>query len=259
MRKGMANVSMTGMAWLVPYRRGAGNVGTTGTTVVGGGLARFILFGVVCAGCSSGSYDREFAERLRAYGSSAEFAPLKTEATAAATGRFAIRLPKAFTDQIDDQKEATPPFLRDFPGFVAAYRGLFPVGTTQFPVMLVVGDVPAAERRRDDVKKAILEQVRADESFRKAAWGAARQVEDAAGQPRSWDVLTLDGEQPFELVDAGSPVEKRRPGVTEIWVSADPKQKSCVVLAWRVPAEVAAAVPLATLAPLAARTVTIAD
>ena len=119
--------------------------------------------------------------------------------------------------------------------------------------------MPAAERRREDVKQVILEQVRRDESFRKAAWGKPRQVEDVTGQPRTWDVLTLEGEQPFELIDTGSPVEKRRPGVTEIWVSADPKQKACVVLAWRVPDEVAAAVSLATLAPLTARTVSIAD
>ena len=70
-------------------------------------------------------------------------------------------------------------------------------------------------------------------------------------------MLTLEGDQPFELVDSGNPVEKRLPGVSEIWVSAEPKQKSCVVLAWRVPAEVAAGIPLASLAPLTARPVPI--
>lgn len=215
--------------------------------------------GLLAAGCSSAGHDRDYAERLQSYARATEFAPLQAQATNAAAGRLAIRLPKEFVDQIDELQEGTPPFLRDFPGFVAAYRGRRTVGTTQYPVSLVVGTVPAAERRREDVKQAILDQVRGDESFRKAAWGKPRQVEDVAGTPRTWDVLTLDGEQPFELIDGGSPVEKRRPGVTEIWVSAEPKQKACVVLAWRVPAEVAAAVPLATLAPLAARTVSIAD
>jgi hypothetical protein len=72
-------------------------------------------------------------------------------------------------------------------------------------------------------------------------------------------VLTLDGNQPFDLVDAGSPVEKRQPGITEIWVSAEPRQKSCVVLGWRVPKDVAATVPVAALAPLTARSVQIAE
>jgi hypothetical protein len=222
-------------------------------------LALLAGCGLLAAGCSSAGHDQDYAQRLNAYANATQFAPLQAEATNAAAGRLAIRLPKEFRDQIDDRDKGTPPFLRDFPGFVAAYQVQRPVGTTQYPVSLVVGTVPAAERRREDIKQVILEQVRRDESFRKAAWGKPRQVEDVTGQPRTWDVLTLEGEQPFELIDTGSPVEKRRPGVTEIWVSADPKQKACVVLAWRVPDEVAAAVSLATLAPLTARTVSIAD
>ncbi len=253
MRKGVAGVSMVMMMPVVPSRRGTEDVRRSAT------LALLAGCGLLAAGCSSAGHDQDYAQRLNAYANATQFAPLQAEATNAAAGRLAIRLPKEFRDQIDDRDKGTPPFLRDFPGFVAAYQVQRPVGTTQYPVSLVVGTVPAAERRREDVKQVILEQVRRDESFRKAAWGKPRQVEDVTGQPRTWDVLTLEGEQPFELIDTGSPVEKRRPGVTEIWVSADPKQKACVVLAWRVPDEVAAAVSLATLAPLTARTVSIAD
>lgn len=218
-----------------------------------------ILCGLIAAGCSSAGHDRDYAERLRAHATASEFAPLQADATNAAGGRLVIRLPREFVKQVDDRQEGTPPFLRDFPGFIAAYSGQRPVGTTQYPVSLIVGTVPAAERRREDVKQSILDQVRADESFRKAAWGKPRQVEDVSGQPRTWDVLTLEGEQPFELVDNNLAVEKRRPGVTEIWVSAEPKQKACVVLAWRVPKEVEQSFAIATLAPLTARTVSVAD
>lgn len=218
-----------------------------------------ILCGLIAAGCSSAGHDRDYAERLQAHATASEFAPLQAEATNAAGGRLVIRLPREFVKQIDDRQEGTPPFLRDFPGFIAAYTGQRSVGTTQYPVSLIVGTVPVAERRREDVKQAILEQVRGDESFRKAAWDKPRQVADVSGQPRTWDVLTLDGEQPFELVDNNLSVEKRRPGVTEIWLSAEPKQKACVVLAWRVPQEVAGAFAIATLAPLTARTVSVAD
>lgn len=242
MREGLANVSLMRMVPVAPWLR---------AVLIGWGLA--------CCGCSSAGYDREYAERLRAYGSAAEFAALKPEATSVAGGRLAIRLPKELVDQVDDQKEASPGFLRDLPGFATAYRGRRTVGTTQFPVMLVVGMVPTAERRREEVRQAILEQVRTDESFRKAAWGRQQQVTDATGEQRTWDVLTLAGEQPFELVDNGSPVEKRRPGITEVWVSAEPKQKACIILAWRVPEEVAAAVKLDTLAPLTARSAKLPD
>lgn len=274
MRQGVATARAARMMRVVPGTRPAGRDGASGATGrIGAGTVTACVRRPACAatvllvccgpmigGCSSSAYDREHAERFRAYGSAAEFAPLANESTALADGAVSLRLPREFRDQVDDVKEATPAFLRDFPGFVAAYRSMRTEGGTQFPVAVVVGVVPAAERRREDVKRTILAQVRADESFQKAAWDEKpRQVQDDAGQPRAWDVLTLDGDQPFELVSAGSPVEKRQAGVTEIWVSAEPRQKACVVLAWRVPKDVAGAVPLATLAPLTARTVAIAE
>jgi hypothetical protein len=275
MRQGLAAVSVARIVRVVPTNRPRGMVGEGGAVGDAAGesagrtrlaraanrrLALCAACGLLIGGCSSAGYDREHAERLRAYGGAAEFAPLATEPTPCAGGAATLRLPREFVDQIDDPKLATPPFLRDVPGFAAAYRVMRPVGTTQVPVMLIVWVVPTAERRRDEVKRSILEQVRGDESFDKATWAREpRQVQDAAGQARTWDVLTLDGNQPFDLVDAGSPVEKRQPGITEIWVSAEPRQKSCVVLGWRVPKDVAATVPVAALAPLTARSVQIAE
>jgi hypothetical protein len=268
MREALQDVRVVTTVRVVPHFAETGGV-DTGTILasgtrsgVGRCAGRFLVLaacGLACCGCSSGAYEREYAARLEAYTTGAEFAPLNPEPSGVADGRVTFRLPKQIVDQLPDPKEAAPAFLRDIPGLAAAYRGRLPVGPTQYPVVLLVGAVPPAQRRRDDVKQAILEQVRGDESFRKAAWGKSRQIDDAAGQPRTWDVLTLEGEQSFELLDAGVAVDKRRPGLTEIWVSAEPKQKTCVVLAWRVPEELAATVPLDTLAPLTARTVTIAD
>jgi hypothetical protein len=52
---------------------------------------------------------------------------------------------------------------------------------------------------------------------------------------------------------------KKWDGACEIWVSADPKQEFCVVIAVRVPDDVAGVLeaPPAKLAELIARTVTI--
>ena len=82
---------------------------------------------------------------------------------------------------------------------------------------------------------------------------------NVAGGPAVWDVLALKGKQEFESDTAGSVEFKKWDGACEIWVSADPKQEFCVVIAVRVPDDVAEALeaPPAKLAELIARTVTI--
>jgi len=215
---------------------------------------------VVCgllAGCSSAAYEKDYARRLQDYRAAAEFAPLRTDASVIA-GRAELRVPVVLTTQLDgseDSKRATPPFLREFPGFATAFEKVVDVPEGRLPIVLTIGVCPTEERRKEDVAEAILKQVRRDEEFGKAAWQKGREVSDAAGAARKWDVLEAVGPQLFQLERAGVVAEKRLPGRTEIWMSADPGQKATVVLAWRVPDAAAATLPLPAIAPLMARTV----
>jgi hypothetical protein len=70
-------------------------------------------------------------------------------------------------------------------------------------------------------------------------------------------VLSLNGQQEFESTVAGNPDYKKWAGRCEIWVSADPKQEACTVLALRVPDDVAnqLQVPVSEMIELVARTV----
>jgi hypothetical protein len=217
------------------------------------------LCGVVC-GCSSSAYDADYARRLADYRVASEFAPLRVEATTVGDGRAELRLPVILANQLDGSetpRRATPPFIADFPGFTAAYEGQIETPAGRFPVVLTVGVVPTAQQRKDEVAAAILRQVRLDEEFGKATWIKARTLDDPAAAIRTWDVLELSGGQPFQVTKAGVVDEKRLPGTTEVWLSAEPGQKACVILAWRVPDDAAASLPVPATAQLTARTVRI--
>lgn len=220
----------------------------------------FVLCGLA-VGCSSAAYDREYSGRIQAYRAAGEFAPLRTEPVAVA-GRAELRVPVILATQLDgteDSKRATPPFLREFPGFATAFETLVDSDDGRMPIVLTIGVCPTAERRKEDVADAILRQVRRDEEFGKAAWQKGRELIDTAGAARRWDLLEAVGPQVFQLEKAGVVEEKRLPGRLEVWLSADPGQKSTVILAWRVPEAVAARLPLPEVAALAARTVRLVD
>jgi hypothetical protein len=68
-------------------------------------------------------------------------------------------------------------------------------------------------------------------------------------------MLELKGAQPFQVTKAGITDEKRLPGTTAVWLATDASQKACVILAWRVPDDVANSLPLPGIAELTARTV----
>lgn len=215
----------------------------------------------VC-GCSSSAYDAAYAKRIADYRVAAEFAPLRTEPVALADGRLELRLPTLLANQLDGTEStnrSTPPFIRDFPGFLGGYEGLVEATDGRFPVVLTVGLVPAGDRRKDEVAEAILRQVRQDEGFGKAAWQKGREVVDLAGGTRRWDVLELEGDQPFQVEKAGVTADKRLPGRTEVWLSADPAQKAAVILAFRVPNDAAGRLPLPAMAALTARTVRLVE
>ena len=220
-------------------------------------VAISVACGLVC-GCSSSAYDAAYTKRLADYQAAGEFAPLRTESVTLADGRLALRLPAILANQLDgseDPKRATPPFIGDFPGFVAAYEGMADVADTRYPLILTVGAVPAGERRKEEVAEAILRQVRKDEEFGKASWQKGREVVDVGGAAHKWDVLELRGPQPFVADKAGIMTTSRIAGTTEVWLSADPGQKASVVLAFRVPDEAAGKLPLPALSTLTARTV----
>lgn len=208
------------------------------------------------AGCTSSQYDQAFATRLNAYRREAEFADLHPRATAvAATTK--VRVPVKLGTQLDataDPAESRPPFVRDFPGYAAAFAAkLKDSANVTFPAVLTVGVVPTAEQRPADVKAKILDQVKLDGSFTDVQW-AARTVTDLSGKERPWDVLELTGPQVFTTDANGLIEDKQWPGTCQIWVSADPAQEACVVLAWRVPTTLASQVSIERLAPLVATT-----
>lgn len=228
----------------------------------GSRVSTALLCLVASVGCSTGRYDEAYGERLRAYRADAAFAGLNRQATTLAGTRVALRLPRQiFTAVPDDAAERlTPPYVRQFPGRVATYEAMLDARGVRSPVSLTVGVVPRGERQVGDVEKAILEQVRADEAFPKAAFRRGVAIQPVAGGPATWHVLSLRGDQVFERMVAGNPESKRTPGLCEIWISAEPKQEFCTVLAVRVPEDVAGmlAVPPAELIELVARTVEIA-
>ncbi len=213
---------------------------------------------VTMAGCSVGSYDKDYEARLRGFRGDAEFSTLAQPAESFAE-HVRMRVPGGLSiPQANDgtNLRAKPPFLRDFPGYIAAYERMAVAGTTKLPEVLTVGVEPTARRRVADVEAMILEQVRREDSFTKAEWERGREVAPTAGGPAIWDVLSLDGDQVFEIEEGSNLVDKRLPGIGEIWVSADPKQEHAIVLAYRVPQELAEKldVPPKQLVELMART-----
>ena len=214
------------------------------------------MVGLGICGCSSGAYDAAYMKRVAAHRVAGEFKPLRPAATALAEGRAELRLPAMLVNQLDGNEtpaRAVPPFIREFPGFAAAYEAQVETADGRLPIVLTVGVVPAAERR--DAAEAILRQVRQDEDFKQAAWSKGRELADESAAIRKWDVLELKGPQPFQVTKADITDEKRLPGTTAVWMAADPGQKACVILAWRVPDDVAQSLPLPAIAELTARTV----
>lgn len=191
---------------------------------------------LVATGCLSGGYEQQYKTAVSRHRSDSQFTRLHAQPVTAAGGRVAVRVPRVFTGQVDP---ATPPprgrpaFLPDVPGFQTGFEHAAAAGAA--PAVLALGVVSKAERRREDVEAAILQQVRADPSRQGAQWGQLREETSRTGQVGRWKVLEVAG-------------------LGEVWVSANEEQEFCSVLAWQVPPDAAAVVPLAELAPLVART-----
>ena len=225
-------------------------------------LARRWLFVSLCCagGCSTGEYQKDYDSRISAFREESVFAVLATNPIPLGDGRVELRTPRQLGPQQDDDGakiRARPPFVKSFPGFSLSYEKQHLAGNAQLPVVLTLGVVPSSQQRFGEVEREILEQVRRDEAFPKAEWTKGKTVQPAAGGPAIWDVLSLRGQQEFESLVGGVPEYKKWAGVCEIWVSADPKQEFCTVLALRVPDDIAAQLelPPEQLAELVARTV----
>jgi len=221
------------------------------------------MFVCLLAGCGSGRYDQAFEERLGVYRDEASLAALqRSPITIGEAKRVRMRVPKQFDELAGEgAAEAQRPFLKDFPGFVQAYTsgtGLT-VGGEEVKPTLTVGVQPTARGQSDVVRTAILAQVRADDALGTKAEWEPRTVAAVAGGLRGWQRLVAAGDQFFDSVKAGNQEWKPRPGLAEIWVSAEPEQEFCVVFALRVPEEAAGLLspPLSEMAELIARTVEI--
>lgn len=216
----------------------------------------FVL--TLLGGCSASRYDVDYAERLKAYRHEADFACLAAEPTGFAEDRLRLRLPRQFAAAVPEDADASrikPPFVKDFPGFVAAHEAWLQIKNLWLSAGLSIG---VWRGKQADVEKSILTQVVADEAFAaaKPRWEKVT-VTDGNGEPAAWSRLVLDGKQVFESQVVGNPELKKWDGACQIWVLAAPRQDLGVVLAWRVPNEVAGMldVPLDMLATTVARTV----
>jgi hypothetical protein len=211
---------------------------------------------VAAGGCSSGRYDTDFAASGERHRMAAAFQRLHAEAKDVGDGRVLLRVPKLFTeeDAKGEKSWAKPPFLKDLPGFRTAFGTQIEAGGAKLPVSLSVGVLADDQFAPEDTKRAILNAVKKEPAFAKAAWAVPDGIVPPDGQ-LPWAVLDLPGPQPFERIVAGNPEDKATDGTTQIWVAAHPAQKVSAVLVWRLPAELAGQVPLAELAGLVARTV----
>jgi hypothetical protein len=220
-------------------------------------FVQFVAIGLFAAsGCLSGSYDEDFRRSLQRYREEGEFQRLHQEPKTLAENRLLLRVPKLFTeeDAVGDKERSKPPFLKDFPGFRVAYQSLLDADGAKSPAVLSVGVLTDKESSLEEIKKRILNQVQKEASFAKAAWAAA-EGQPPAGGNAPWSVLKLAGQQPFDRVNNAVTETKNADGETQVWVASDPDTKVSAVLVWRVPQELAAAVPLEELAGLVARTV----
>ena len=216
----------------------------------------FAALGLLAAsGCFSASYDAEYAKSIDRYRQESEFQQLNKEPQKVPGDRLLLRSGTSFIKQDDTGNEpwSKPPILKDFPGFSVAYLSPHDIAGVDSPAVLSVYGLTDNDGSLEAIKKMILDPIRQEPQFAGADW-ATTEVK-TGDVTRTWSVLTLVGEQPFFKKVAGIDEVKPADGETQVWVSSDPDTKFSAVLVWRVPKEWTKQGPLATLAPLVARTV----
>jgi len=216
------------------------------------GTVGLIVAVVLLSGCGKAGYEKDYAARLVEYRKQGALAPLDSQVSTFAGARLAMRLPKGFapvpgadaaaaddpTAPKLDPSRSRPTFLQSFPGFVAAYERPADAAGKRLQESLAIWLVPAADRKATEIEKDVLEWARREESLADAFKGPAptwqdAAVEPAAGGPGAWRRLELRGGQVMECDQNGLIEVRPVPGACDIWVSAQPDQEFCTVLAWR--------------------------
>ena len=213
----------------------------------------FAALGLLAAsGCFSASYDAEYAKSIDRYRQESQLNEVQHNL---AGGRLLLNAPRSFTEQDEtrDKGWSKPPILKDFPGFFIAYMSPHDISGVKSSAVLIVYGLTEKDGSLDEIKQRIRDPIQKEPQFAGADW-ATTEVK-TGDVTRTWSVLTLVGEQQFYKDVAGVDEEKRADGETQVWVSSDPDTKFSAILVWRVPKEWTKQGPLATLAPLVARTV----
>lgn len=231
------------------------------------------------AGCSSARYDADYAKAVSEHRTRAEFSRLQEPPVELADGRVRVHPPKVLPDLLKENgadprfpagedgqskpiapKRLRPPFLEPPPLLAIAAEGLFGQSNGKLPATLSLAAVPATEMAEAELGRIMLAQLKKEESFdtAKPEW-QSREVIDRTGATRAWRVLEVHGSQRIDrFIGAREPNEDSIDATIAIWLSADRDQEFCTVLVWRVPDEIKGSVVLEEIAPLVARSVSIA-
>jgi hypothetical protein len=198
-----------------------------------------VVVSVASAGCSASRYDADYASRIAAFRADAEFAELEDAPRELAEGRVLVRLPMKFAAAADESRMPSLLFLRGLPEATVFNASLYGPNNWERRPVVVTAAVPVARRRPDDLKREIGEWIGADKAFTLGKW-ERRKVTPTKDGPAEWDVISLNGPQLFEAVDATNELGDRNlDGTGELWVSTAADRDYCVLICVRMPNDVA--------------------
>lgn len=199
-----------------------------------------LLLPVAVAGCGVSAYDADYKARVATFLRDAEFAELDAVPREFADGRVRVHLPVKFDPVEEESGPVSLAFLRNLEEASAFNAKLFGANNLERRPVVAVAAVPTSRRRPDDLKREISEWIAQDGTFRGREWKPEK-VSPAAGGPAEWEVLSLDGEQTFEATTDGVEglVDKPLKGSGAVWLSTAPDRDFCVIVAVRMPDEVA--------------------
>jgi hypothetical protein len=144
-----------------------------------------------------------------------------------------------FAAAADESRMPSLLFLRGLPEATVFNASLYGPNNWERRPVVVTAAVPVARRRPDDLKREIGEWIGADKAFTLGKW-ERRKVTPTKDGPAEWDVISLNGPQLFEAVDATNELGDRNlDGTGELWVSASVDRDYCVLICVRMPNDVA--------------------
>lgn len=199
-----------------------------------------MLMLLAIAGCGVSAYDADYKSRVAAFLEDAEFAELDAVPREFADGRVRVHLPVNFDTVEEESRPVSLAFLRNLEEAMAFNAKLFVGNNLERRPVVAVAAVPTSRRRPDDLKREISTWIDQDGTFRGREWKTVK-VAATKGGPSEWDVLLLDGEQNFEATTSGVDglVDQALKGSGAVWLSTAPDRDYCVIVAVRIPDEVA--------------------